>query len=132
MTQAPPVVYHIGPHDEAATCCHCGKTGGRKTILLCGPDHPPYNANANYCCVNCIEKDARIMDHHFDPDDAVIFYWRSRRGRPRLAYRGKVVRENKKTVTVILEENCGRLAKGERMTINILDVTRSTQPEAIK
>lgn len=46
------VVGAIDP-DERVSCYYCGSGSdyGRGEAVLAGPDHPPYDGNANYVCL---------------------------------------------------------------------------------
>lgn len=41
-----------------AVCYACGKPA----YALAGPDHPPFDGNANYCCGDCILPSYTIWD----------------------------------------------------------------------
>lgn len=127
--EEPVEVYHIGPYDEEATCCECGKTGGRGVVVLCGPDHPPYNAEPNYYCLDCVEPGAHIVDHHFETGEDIVFYRRRHKCKPFIRYRGKVVRENRNTVTVELTDPCPPYAPGYHLRVETIQVHHFRKPE---
>lgn len=59
-------VYTIDPGQEVS-CIYCRRnfedpTYIRGEAVLAGPDHPPYDANANYVCLGHIYPEAVIYD----------------------------------------------------------------------
>lgn len=72
MAQSDSVVYELDP-GERVSCYFCmqsqsglvrGKKYKRGEAYLCGPDHSPCDANANYVCEAHLDKDVVKIDMH--------------------------------------------------------------------
>ena len=68
-----PTAYELD-EGETVGCYYCMKDHdyrdyGRGEAFLCGPDHEPWDGNANYICKSHLSPDAVIFDPYRPPHE---------------------------------------------------------------